>query len=163
MRNSTIALTKHAKARSDEVRKKLRLSMDAIELEIEHNEGVYPFQGGRLSLSEVCRRAGVHKVTLQGLAHKETTKPMVEAWIANISKQLVTGHKAVRKTVTARAEDWEGQYKSLARRFNEIYAIEVIEKNNALKEAFERIKLLEAENLHLKMELSQGKVVLMPK
>ena len=88
---------------------------------------------------------------------------MVENWIEEITRKLVTGHKTIRKAVTTRADDWEAQYKSIARRFNEIYAIEVIAKNKALRDAAERIEFLEAENLRLKMELSKGKVVLMPK
>lgn len=163
MKNSGEALTKHAKSRTHDVRDKLRSAMKTIELEIEQNEGVYPFHGGRLSLSEVCRRAGVHKITMQGPAHKTTTKPMVETWIAGIGKQLITGRKIVRKTVTSRADDWEAQYKAVARQFNEMYAIEVIAKDKALKEATERIAVLEAENFRLQVELSQGRVVRMPK
>lgn len=162
MKNSVLALTKHAKSRSDNVRKKLQIAMETIELEIDKNEGIYPYRGGRLSLSEVCRRAGVHKVTLQGETHNMTTKTTVEQWIASLEKKIVTGQKSVRKTVTARADDWEAQYKALARRFNEIYAIEVIGKNKALKEAIDRVELLEAENIRLKMELSQGKVISIP-
>lgn len=155
------ALVEHAHARTDQVRTKLRDAMKTIELEIEHNDGIYPFHGGRLSMSEVCRRAKVHKVTLQGRSHRDTSKPMIEAWIKGLKARLVTGRKTVRKTVTARADDWEAQYKDVARKFNEMYAIDVIAKDKTIAELTERLVTLEAENQMLRSELSAGKVVRM--
>jgi len=156
------ALALHAHARTERVRAKLRDAMKDIELEIERNDGIYPFHGGRLSLSEVCRRGGVHKVTLQGASHRSTSKPMVEDWIDGIKARLITGRKTVRKTVTARADDWESRYKAVANKFNEMYAIDMIAKDKAIRELTERAAALEAENLVLRSELSSGKVVRMP-
>lgn len=161
-KNTGEILSKHAHGRTDQVREKLRGAMKVIELEIEQNEGIYPFHGGRLSLSEVCRRAGVHKVTMQGPSHRDTSKPMVEAWINGLKSKLITGRKVVRKEVTARAGDWQARYKAVANKFNEMYAIDVIAKERVLKEAQERIAILEAENLRLQAALSNGVVVQMP-
>lgn len=155
-------LTEHALGRTDQVKKKLDLAMDSIELEIEENAGIYPFHGGRLSLSEVCRRAGVHKVTLHGPSHETTSKLKVQKWLDELKKKLITGRKTVRKTVTARADDWQARYKDVANKFNEMYAIEVISKDKALNEAQERIAILEAENLRLQTALSNRVVVQMP-
>jgi predicted kinase len=156
------ALVLHAHARTDQVRMKLRDAMKVIELEIEQNNGIYPFHGGRLSLSEVCRRAGVHKVTLQGASHRESSKPMVENWIEGLRARLITGRKTVRKTVTARADDWEERYKSIANKFNEMYAIDVIAKDKTIRELTDRVEMLEAENLRLQAALSEGKVIRLP-
>lgn len=161
-RNTGAALTEHAHGRSDEVRVKLRDAMKKIELEIDENDGIYPLQGGRLSLSEVCRRAGVHKVTLQGPNHRDTSKADVEAWIKRIKGTLITGRKSVRKTVTARANDWEAKYKDVARKFNEMFAIESIAKDKIIRELREKVGSLEAENVMLRAELSSGKVVRFP-
>ena len=73
------ALAEHARNRSEMIRVQLRDAMRRIELEIDENQGIYPLQGGRLTLSEVCRRAGVHKVTLQGKNHRDTSKAVVES------------------------------------------------------------------------------------
>lgn len=159
MKQSGKALAVHAHARTEQVRDRLRDAMKKIELEIEDNNGIYPFHGGRLSLSEVCRRAGVHKVTLQGSSHKTTTKPMVENWLLGITKALTTGRKTVRKTVTARADDWEAKYRDIANKFNEMYAIEIISRDEELRKLRERNAFLEAEILRLQSELSGGKVV----
>lgn len=161
-RNTGTALTEHAHGRSDEVRVKLRAAMKKIELEIEENDGIYPLQGGRLSMSEVCRRAGVHKVTLQGPNHRDTSKVDVEAWIKRIKTTLITGRKSVRKTVTARANDWEAKYKDIARKFNEMYAIESIGKDKIIRELREKVGPLEAENVMLRAELSSGKIIRFP-
>lgn len=157
------ALAVHAHARTDQVRRRLRDAMKTIELEIEQNEGIYPFHGGRLSLSEVCRRAGVHKVTLQGPSHRDSSKPEVEKWIKSLKARLITGRKTVRKTVTARADDWESRYRAVANKFNEMYAIEVLVKEKTIRELTEKVVTLEDENLMLRSELSSGKVVRMPR
>lgn len=156
------ALSEHAHGRTEEVRVKLRNAMKKIELEVDENDGIYPFQGGRLSLSEVCRRAGVHKVTLQGPNHRETSKTEIEAWIRRIKVTLITGRKSVRKSVTARANNWEEKYKDLARKFNEMYAIEYIAKDKLIRELTEKVGPLETENGILRAELSAGKVVRLP-
>jgi hypothetical protein len=161
-RNTGAALIEHAHGRSEEVRVKLRDAMKKIELEIDENDGIYPLQGGRLSLSEVCRRAGVHKVTLQGPNHRDTSKTDVEAWIKRIKNTLITGRKTVRKKVTERANDWEAKYKDLARKFNEMYAIEVLAKDKIILELREKLGPLEEENIMLRAELSLGKVVRLP-
>lgn len=158
MRRTNEALVAHSKSRTEEISNKLKKAMGVIEKEIEMNDGIYPFNGGRISLSEVCRRAGVHKITLQGASHKTTTKPFVEAWIAGIGKALLSGRKTVRKAVTARADDWKARYFDVARQLNEIYAIEVIAKQQALDIATSRISELEAEVNRLRAELSDGKI-----
>jgi len=153
------ALAVHAHGRTEQVQKRLRAAMNTIEQEIERNDGVYPFHGGRLSLSEVCRRASVHKVTLQGPSHRDSSKIEVENWIKSLKARLITGRKSVRRTVTARADDWESRYKAVANKFNEMYAIEVIAKNKTIRELTAKVDALEDENLMLRSELSSGKVM----
>lgn len=162
MKNAVEALKEHAHARTAEVCDRLRDAMKKIELDIEQNEGIYPLHGGRLSLSEVCRRAGVHKVTLQGASHKATTKPLIEGWLTGVANSLTTGRKIVRKTVTARADVWKNRYETVAQKFNEMYSIEIISRDTELTELRKRVEFLDAENLRLQMALSKGKVVRMP-
>jgi hypothetical protein len=131
-------LAHYASYRTNEIRIKLRNAMSQIEQEIDNNKLIYPFNGGRLSLSEVCRRAGVHKVTLQGEAHRATSKVSIVDWISSLKTRLVTGRKSVRKVVTNRADEWEARYKDIAQKFNEIYAIEVIAKNIKIQELIKK-------------------------
>lgn len=51
--------------------------MRAIEKDIEDNDGLRPFNKGRVTQSDACGRAGVSLVMHQGASHKETTKKMV--------------------------------------------------------------------------------------
>lgn len=47
-----------ARARSNEVARKIREAMAVSDQEIRTNEGIYP--NGKLNQREICRRAGVH-------------------------------------------------------------------------------------------------------
>ncbi|WP_421558058.1 hypothetical protein [Pseudomonas canadensis] len=154
-------LALHAKSRTDEVTRKLRNAMIEIEKDIELNEGLYPFNGGRLSLAEVCRRAGVHKITLQGDVHKETTKVVVKEWLASLDKKLFGGSKTVRKRVNESADEWRVRYFDLARKYNELYAIEILSRDTKIKAALTKIIELEAEVSKLQEQLASTKVVVL--
>ena len=54
--------------------------MKAMTAEVEEHDGLYPYNGGKINQSEVCRRAGISKVTLQGPIHKESTKVEIDEW-----------------------------------------------------------------------------------
>lgn len=151
-------LAGHAKSRTDSVTQRVKSAMADIELEIEKNLGVYPFNGGRLTQAEVCRRAGIHKITLQGKAHKATTRLTIDTWLASVNKKTLSGAKAVRKAVTERADNWKDLYLAAARQ-TDLYRIEAIAQNEAIDQAQKRIAELEAENLQLRSELSAGRVV----
>ena len=68
----------------------------------------------------------------------------------------------MRRTVTARANDWEARYKDVARKFNEMYAIESITKDKIIRDLTSKVGLLEEENVILRAELSAGRVVRFP-
>lgn len=112
------ALIETAKKRSQEVIAKLRKAMATIELEIEQNDGLYPYNGGRITQAEVCRRAGVSKITLQGPAHKTSTKKLVNDWVVRVAAGAVTGKRSVRKTVTARADAWKEAHAAIANAYH---------------------------------------------
>lgn len=152
------SLAAHAKSRSDVVTVNLHKAMTTIEKELGMNDGVYPFNKGRLSMAEVCRRAGVHKITLQGEVHRLTTRLVVKKWLDNLEGHLVKGAKSVRHRVTSKIEDWKARYTDLARSYNEIYAVEIVCRDAKLKTAFEKIEELESEVLSLRAQLS-GKTV----
>jgi len=128
--------------------------MEAIEKDIEDNDGLYPYNNGRLSLAEVCRRASIHKVTLQGGKHNTTTKVVVKEWLQNLNGLVVVGAKTVRKRVTASADEWRDRYFEIARKYNEMYAINIVSMQSQLDMAQSRIADLESENLILRRKLS---------
>ncbi len=156
--NSNKGLAAHSKSRTDKVIEKFRDAMLAIEIDIEQNDGIYPFNAGRLTQSEVCRRAGVHKVTLQNSSHKTTTREMISSWIKAINGKIITGKKAVRKTVTTRADDWKSRYLRAVNQTN-LYHLQMVSLQSDLLKAKDLIVTLEARNLQFQVELSKGKVV----
>jgi len=124
--------------------KKLSDAMKAMELDIQANDNLYPFNGGAINQAEVCRRAGVAKALLQSPSHKTSTKLMVDTWVAEIRKRLITGSKNVRRAVTARADDWKEQHEYL----RNSYHIDMLK----LEEAEAKVITLVAENASLRSE-----------
>ncbi len=106
-------LLQHSAEERERVRTKVRKSQAQIEREIEENEGIYPYNKGRVTQAELCRRAGIGMATLQGLAHKDSTRVEVNAWLARIKVRMVQGHRRVRRAVTDRAEAWKQAYHEL--------------------------------------------------
>ena len=160
MNNESLAL--YAKSRSEGVCVRLRKAMATIEKEIEEGGGIYPFNNGRLSMAEVCRRAGIHKITLQGEAHKNTTKVVLKEWLSRLESRMIVGSKAVRRRVADTVDDWKGRYDDLARSYNEMYAIEIVSRNTKLNEALAKITELEKEIIRLRAQCSSGRLLLMP-
>lgn len=154
------SLVAHAKSRSDDVTIKLHKAMAVIESELEDNDGIYPFNKGRLSMAEVCRRAGVHKITLQGEVHRLTSRVVIKKWLDTLEKKFIKGSRSVRSRVASKIYDWKARYTDLARSYNEIYAIEIVSRDERLEAALLKIAELEEEVLSLRAQLSDKAVVL---
>lgn len=152
-----LALIEYGRQRSEEVVEKLRNAQRNIETEIDANDGLYPFNGGRISQAELCRRADVSPVTLSTDAHRETTRRMVIEWIERIQSKAITGQKSVRKAVTDRVEDWKRQHAAI----RDNYRLAELE----LMEMRRKYQLLSEENAALKELLKKtaaDKVLVLP-
>jgi hypothetical protein len=160
--HNATGLIRHAHGRSAQVRSKVRNTMRLIEKEIEKNDGLYPYHGGRLSQAEFCRRAAINQVTLLRDSHRKTTKCQVDAWLRDVNAKLITGKKVVRKTVTKRVDEWKSRYEAVATKFH-LYKIQAIAQDELLSTKDARIAELEGTVLQLRGELSEGKVIHMPK
>ena len=145
-----------AEARSARVVSRIREAMCKIEEEISEGGGVYA--SGRLSLNEVCRRAGVHPITLQGSAHAGSTKPMVVRWLEKLKSSTPTGRRKMNAQVTKRARYAEEELRELAAHFR-LRENEIPRLNKQILELTEQVQELTAENQRLLAELSSGKVV----
>lgn len=93
---------------------RLRKAMRDIEAEIDAHGGVYPFNHGRVTQSELCRRADVKKATLQTPLHKDSTRVDVMNWLDGLSTRLLQTRDATRERVTAVADDLAQQLAQLA-------------------------------------------------
>lgn len=103
---------KRGATRSTDVHQNVLNAMETIAREMESNEGIYPQNGGGLSMNEVARRAGIHSTTLQTKNHKELGK-QVKAWVESLKKTKIVGRTRVRRSHAERAEDWKAKYKAL--------------------------------------------------
>lgn len=131
--------------RTQAMLQRLHQAMHDIEAEIATHQGVYPYNHGRVTQSELCRRADVKKATLQTPLHKDTTRVEVMAWLDRLSLQLAETRDAARERVTAVADDLAQELQRMQRE---------------LAQAQARIAELVAENTHLRQALSAAAVAL---
>jgi hypothetical protein len=87
-------------ARTEAALQRLVKAMHEIEAEISANHGIYPFNYGRVTQSELCRRADVKKATLQNSVHKDTTRVQLMAWLDALNAKLTQNRDATRTRVT---------------------------------------------------------------
>ena len=125
--------------RTQAMLQRLHQAMRDIEAEIATHQGVYPYNHGRVTQSELCRRADVKKATLQTPLHKDTTRVEVLAWLERLSLQLAQTRDAARERVTAVADD-------LAQELQRVQL--------ELAQAQARIAELSADNTRLRQMLS---------
>ena len=122
-------------ARTEAAVTRLHKAMRDIEAEIAAHQGIYPFNFGRVTQSELCRRADVKKATLQNPVHKDTTRVEIMVWLDGVSAQLAQTRDGTRERVTEVAE---------------VLAAEVQRLTLALERAEQRVVSLEAENTALR-------------
>lgn len=99
-------------ARSAGVEARVREAMVTIQKEMSANNGIYPENGGAVSMNEVARRAKISETTLFSPKQKELGKN-VKAWVESLKKKEIVGRKNVQRTVFERSEDWRNKYLSL--------------------------------------------------
>jgi hypothetical protein len=101
--------------------KKLELSvkeaMRAIQADMQANGGIYPENGGAVSMAELSRRARVsessfYKKEPENLALKD----MANLWLDTLKKKETVGRMRVRKSLAQKAEDWQLKYHALEQR-----------------------------------------------
>jgi hypothetical protein len=135
-------LAASSRQRTIDAAAKVVKAMAAIELDIEKHDGIYPFNKGAVNQSEVCRRAGISKQTLQNPTHRESTRAAIDNWLRELSGKRITGSKNVRREVTNRADKWKNAHTQVATKYH-IANLDLKNANTELKEARARIDELE--------------------
>lgn len=102
-----------ANPRTHAMLQRLRKAMAEIQAEIATHHGVYPYNHGRVTQSELCRRADVKKATLQTPLHKDSTRLEVMAWLDQLGGQLASTRDANRARVTAAADTLADEVETL--------------------------------------------------
>lgn len=103
---------------ADKTAKTLQRVEDAIRAiadEMRANGGIYPHNGGAVSIAEIARRAGINEATFYK-KDNVTLKERVVLWLDTLRKKETVGRMRVRKTFQQRAEGWKEKYDALETR-----------------------------------------------
>ncbi|WP_273428629.1 hypothetical protein [Chitinibacter tainanensis] len=110
-----LAAAKRGAARKEKVRQQLEDAIRAIAAEIAGNAGIYPQNGGAVSMAEIARRTGINEATLY---KKDNTalKERAALWLETLKKKETVGRMRVSKSFQQRAEGWKEKYDALQSR-----------------------------------------------
>lgn len=122
--------------------------MRDIEVEVLENKGIYPFNFGRVTQSELCRRADVKKATLQNPVHKDTTRVEIMRWLDELSASLAQTRDSTRERVTAVADNLACEIERLTQANQMLQA--------RLDSAEQQMEQLQQENALLRNRLNIG-------
>lgn len=133
----------HSHPRTEAALQRLRQAMAQIEAEIEAHGGCYPYNHGRMTQSELCRRADVKKATLQNPVHKDTTRVEVMSWCDAINARLLQTRDMARLETGNVASPDESSRAALQQERDELrrqldaalrHNAELAQENSALRE-----------------------------
>lgn len=109
------AARKRGAERTEKVSQQIDAALLAIENELQANAGIYPKNGGAVSMAEIARCAAINESTLYKKANA-ALKDRVEIWLAKLKKKEIVGRMRVRKTHQERAESLTAKYGALENR-----------------------------------------------
>lgn len=110
-----IAAAKRGAAKTAKLHQKVDEAIRAIADEMRANNGIYPRNGGAVSMAEVARRAEINEATFYK-KDNVALKERVSLWLDTLKKRETVGRMRVRKTFQQRAEGWCHKYKALETR-----------------------------------------------
>ena len=140
-----VTATEKPNARTEAALQRLRKAMREIEAEVLANQGIYPFNYGRVTQSELCRRADVKKATLQNPVHKDTTRVEIMGWLDELASKLTQTRESTRERVTEVTENLAAEVERLTQ------ACQLAHEQ--LAKAEQRIEQLQQENAVLRRQL----------
>lgn len=109
------AALKRGADRTAKTLQRVEEAVRAISDEMQANGGIYPNNGGAVSMAEVARRAEINESTFykkDNIALKER----VTLWLDTLKKKETVGRMRVRKTFQQRAESWKEKHDALVNR-----------------------------------------------
>jgi hypothetical protein len=109
------AAIKRGTERTAQMEQSVADAMRAIVEEMRTNGGIYPHNGGAVSMAELARRAEINESTLYK-KDNASLKERATLWLETLKKKETVGRMRVRKTHAERAESWEKKHKALEQR-----------------------------------------------
>lgn len=104
-------------ARTQRIKDQVTQGMHCIQADMQANGGIYPHNGGAVSMAELARRADISESSFY---KKEPENIALRAhavlWLDTLKKKETVGRMRVRKTFAQRAEDWKEKYRALEER-----------------------------------------------
>ena len=110
-----LAAAKRGAARTEKTLRQVEDAIRGIADDMASNGGIYPHNGGAVSMAEIARRAGINEATLY---KKDNTalKERAALWLVTLKKKETVGRMRVRKTFQQRAESSKEKYDALQNR-----------------------------------------------
>lgn len=112
-----LAAARRGAGRTAQMERQVTDAMRAIHADMQSNGGIYPHNGGAVSMAELARRADIsessfYKKEPENLALKEKAV----LWLDTLKKKETVGRMRVKKTLSQRAEDWKQKHDALQQR-----------------------------------------------
>lgn len=112
-----LAASRRGAARTAQMKQQVVQATQAIQADMHANGGIYPHNGGAVSMAELARRADIsessfYKKEPDNIALRERAA----LWLDTLKKKETVGRMRVKKTIAQRAEDWKEKYHALERR-----------------------------------------------
>jgi len=153
-----LAAIKRGAARTAQMETQVTDAMVAIKGDMQANGGIYPHNGGAVSMAELARRANINESTFYKKGN-EKLKERGSLWLDTLRKKETVGRMRVKKDLTKRAEDWRHKHDALQQRHIltelQLQASEA-EREDERGISQEKIATLERENTALREELRKA-------
>lgn len=115
--NHKLAAARRGAARTEKMETAVKEAMAAIQADMHANGGIYPENGGAVSMAELSRRAGISESSFYKKAQENIAlKEMANLWLGRLKKKETVGRMRVKKSLAQKAEDWQYKYHALEQR-----------------------------------------------
>lgn len=154
--NHKLAAARRGAARTEKMEQAVKEAMHAIQADMQTNGGIYPHNGGAVSMAELSRRAGISESSFyKKEPGNRVLKEMSSLWLDNLKKKETVGRLRVKKSLTQKADDWHQKYLALEQRH--------IQTELELQSLEAKLHQLNKENASLLAQLSSiGKTKVTP-
>lgn len=112
-----LAAARRGAARTAQMAQQVTQAMQAIQADMQANGGIYPNNGGAVSMAELARRADISESSFyKKNPDNSALRERAALWLETLKKKETVGRMRVKKTFAQRAEDWREKYHALEQR-----------------------------------------------
>ncbi len=112
-----LAAARSGAARTAKMEQQVTEAMQAVLADMQSNGGIYPHNGGAVSMAELARRAGINESSFYKKEPENLAlKKKAALWLDTLKKKETVGRMRVKKTLSQRTEDWQQKHDALQQR-----------------------------------------------